>query len=52
MTLRKPTKAIAAMLNREREEITVEISTSPIFDKEHDCTLGVVSIWRRSEPTE
>jgi PAS domain S-box-containing protein len=52
MTLRKPTKAIAAMLNREREEITVEISTSPILDKEHGCTLGVVSIWRRYESME
>jgi PAS domain S-box-containing protein len=46
MTLDKSTRAIATMLNHERKPMKVEISTSPIIDKEHGYTVGVVSIWR------
>lgn len=46
MTLDKSTKAIATMLNRERQAVKVEISTSPIIDREHGYAVGVVSVWR------
>lgn len=46
MALDKSTKAVATMLNRERQPMKIEISTSPIIDKEHGYTVGVVSVWR------
>lgn len=46
MTLDKPVKAIATMLDAQRRTMRVEISTSPILDHECRCN-GVASIWRR-----
>ena len=43
------TKGIATVLDRARRELRVEISTSPIVDKEHGFTTGVASVLRRVE---
>jgi PAS domain S-box-containing protein len=48
MTLARPQITVATMRNRERQELKVEISTSPILDKETGATMGVVSVWRRA----
>ncbi|MDE3199644.1 MAG: PAS domain S-box protein [Acidobacteriota bacterium] len=48
MALHGPAKGNATVLNRNREEICVEISASPIVDKERGYTEGVVSLWRRA----
>jgi len=45
-------KGLATMLDRERREVRVEISTSPIIDKESGFTAGVVSVVRRVERTD
>ena len=37
------------MLDRERREVRVDITTSPIVDKENGITTGVVSVVRRVE---
>jgi len=42
-------KGVATVLNRERQEVRVEITTSPIVDKESGFTTGVVSVMRRLE---
>ena len=49
ITLEKPSKTLATMLDRERQTVRLEIGTSPIRDKNTGCTLGVVSVWRRVE---
>ena len=49
MALESRTKGIATLLDRERRELRVEISTSPIIDKESGFTTGVVTLLRRVE---
>lgn len=44
--LQFPSRGAATVLDRERKEIRVELSTSPIFDKETRSTTGVVYILR------
>lgn len=51
MALESPCKAIASVLDRERRELRVEITTSPILDKESGFTTGMVSVLRRVEET-
>jgi PAS domain S-box-containing protein len=48
-TLEGRTRGIATMLDRARREMRVEISTSPIVDKERGFTTGVASVLRRVE---
>lgn len=40
---------IATLLDRHRRELQVEISASPILDKNNGCTIGVVGILRKVE---
>lgn len=47
LALERRTKGIATVLDRSRRELRVEISTSPIVDKESGFTTGVVSVLRR-----
>jgi PAS domain S-box-containing protein len=49
LSLEKPAKATATILDRERREMHVEIGSSPIYDKENDSTTGVVLILRKLE---
>jgi PAS domain S-box-containing protein len=49
MALEDRTKGLATILDRERREVTVEISTSPISDKASGFTAGVVSVMRRAD---
>ncbi|MGD0098252.1 MAG: PAS domain-containing protein [Terracidiphilus sp.] len=49
MALEQRTTGIAIILDHERREVTVKISTSPIIDKESGFTAGVVSIICRVE---
>lgn len=49
IALEKRTKGIAIVLDRARRELMVEISTSPIMNKESGFTTGVVSVLRRVE---
>jgi PAS domain S-box-containing protein len=49
MALESRTRGIAILLDRERRELRVEISTSPIVDKEGGFTTGVVTVLRRVE---
>ncbi len=49
IALEKRTRGIATVLDRERRQLRVEISTSPILDKENSFTMGVVSVLRRME---
>jgi PAS domain S-box-containing protein len=44
MTLEGHTRGIATMLDRQRRELRVEISTSPIIDKGNGYTSGVVNV--------
>ena len=44
MALEKQIKGVATMLDHERREVKVRISTAPIVDKETGFTAGVVSI--------
>ena len=44
--LESPSRGAATVLDRERKGIRVELSTSPIFDKETRSTTGVVYILR------
>ena len=46
MGLDGPCKGQARILNRYREELTVFINASPIFDPEQGYTTGVVQLWR------
>lgn len=50
MALDGPFKGAASVLDRSRTPLAVEITASPIVDKENGSTRGVVSIWRRLEP--
>jgi PAS domain S-box-containing protein len=53
MALDKPWKGVVAVLNRERKQLTVDLSTSPILDRENSITTGVVTILRKvEEPAE
>lgn len=45
--LSRPCRGEAAILDRQRRELRVEISASPIVDKDNGCTLGVVGILRK-----
>jgi PAS domain S-box-containing protein len=49
LALEGRTKGIATVLDREHRELRVEISTSPIVDKERGFTTGVASVLRRVE---
>ena len=44
MSLDAPSKGVAAVLDRERRELHVELGTSPVFDKESGATTGVVLV--------
>ncbi len=44
--LEAPSRGAATVLDRERKQIRVELSTTPIFDKETRSTTGVVYILR------
>lgn len=39
-------KGVATVLTRERKELRVEISTSPVIDKDNGFTIGVVTVIR------
>jgi PAS domain S-box-containing protein len=47
MALQTRSKGIATVLDSEGRELRVEISTSPVVDKENGYTIGVVSVIRR-----
>lgn len=47
LSLERRCRGIATILDRERKELVVEICTSPVVDKEHGYTAGVVSVLRR-----
>jgi PAS domain S-box-containing protein len=47
--LSKNMRGMARMMNRERQELRVEINSAPMVDKEHGITVGVVSVLRRAE---
>jgi PAS domain S-box-containing protein len=49
IALERRTKGIATVLDHARRELRVEISTSPIVNKENGFTTGVVSVLRRVE---
>ncbi|MGO9316988.1 MAG: PAS domain-containing protein [Terracidiphilus sp.] len=49
IALEKRTKGIATVLDHARRELRVEISTSPIVDKDSGFTTGVVSVLRQME---
>jgi len=42
-------KGIATLLTRDRSEVRVEFSTSPILDKDSGSVIGVAAILRRSD---
>ncbi len=50
MALDGPCLGDGSVLNCARDILQVEISASPIIDKENGSTMGVVSIWRKVEP--
>lgn len=47
MALQHRSSGVATMMDRERRELRVEISTSPVIDKGNGYTIGVVSVMRR-----
>ncbi|HEX7730329.1 MAG TPA: PAS domain-containing protein [Terracidiphilus sp.] len=47
MALHGPARAVATVLDRDRHELQVEVSASPIVDKVQGFTTGVVGLWRR-----
>ncbi len=49
VALEKRTQGIATVLDRERRALRVEITTSPILDRENGFTAGVVGVLRRIE---
>jgi PAS domain S-box-containing protein len=49
VTLERRTKGMATILDSARQELRVEMSTSPILDKESGFTTGVVGVLRRVE---
>lgn len=46
-SLVSPSKGVATMLDRSQNKFEVELTTSPIFEKETKSTIGVVYILRR-----
>jgi len=46
IALDRPSNGVAVLLDRNRNELKVEISTSPIVDKDKGYTIGVVSVLR------
>jgi PAS domain S-box-containing protein len=52
MVLSKSVRGKAVILDRERRPLRVEIHSSPILDKEHGFTAGVVSVLHRMEETD
>jgi PAS domain S-box-containing protein len=42
----RTSNGVAVLLDRNRKELKVEISTSPIVDKDKGYTIGVVSVLR------
>jgi PAS domain S-box-containing protein len=49
--LSKRTKAIATIFNRQKQELPVEVITSPLMESHNDITLGVITILRRISAT-
>lgn len=49
MTVEKKWKGVVTVLDHGRNELKLEISTSPILDRERGYTIGVVSILRRMD---
>ena len=49
--LELPCSGMATLITRERQQIKVEISTSPILDKNNGSVSGVAAILRRVEST-
>jgi PAS domain S-box-containing protein len=47
MALQSRSRGVATLIDRERRELRVEISTSPVVDKENGFTIGVVSVMQR-----
>ena len=47
--LQLPCNGMATVMTRERQQIEVEISTSPILDKNNGSVSGVAAILRRAE---
>jgi PAS domain S-box-containing protein len=47
MALHSGSRGIATLIDRERRELRVEISTSPVVDKENGFTIGVVSVMQQ-----
>ena len=47
MALQTRSRGVATLLDRNRREVKVEISTSPILDKSNGYTIGVVSVMRQ-----
>jgi PAS domain S-box-containing protein len=53
MALQSRSRGVATLLDRERRHLRVQISTSPVVDKENGFTIGVVSMMQRlSEVSE
>jgi hypothetical protein len=44
MALQTPSKGVATLLDSERRKLRVEISASPVVDKENGYRIGVVSV--------
>ena len=51
LSLENRCKGIATVLDQQQREVRVEISTSPMLDKESGSTTGVVSVLRKLEET-
>ncbi len=45
-SLESPSRGVATVIDRARKQIEVELSTSPIFEKETRSTIGVVYVLR------
>ena len=49
LSLERPSKGLATLLDRRGNEVHAEVGTSPIFDKENRSTTGVVLVLRKLE---
>jgi hypothetical protein len=49
MALEGPSAGIATVLTREQEALQVNVSASPIIDREKGYTVGVVSVWHTAQ---
>jgi PAS domain S-box-containing protein len=47
MALETRSRGVATLIDRERKQLLVDLSTSPILDKDTGSTLGVVSVMQR-----